>query len=81
MNQIDDLQRRVSELAAKDAVRPLLPKGVGDAIMLAFAIPPSKRIGIVKDNLENAVKAGRVEPYLESEDYVAFLRENPALME
>jgi poly(A) polymerase len=81
MNQIDDLQRRVSELAAKDAVRPLLPKGVGDAIMLAFAIPPSKRIGIVKDNLENAVKAGRVAPYLESEDYVAFLRENPALME
>ncbi len=81
MNQIDELQRRVSDLAAKDAERPPLPKGVGDAIMLAFGIPPSKRIGIIKENLENAVKAGRVEPYLESEDYVAFLRENMALMD
>lgn len=81
MHQIDELQRRVSELAKKDAERPLLPKGVGDAIMVAFGIPPSKRIGIIKENLENAVKAGRVEPYLESEDYVAFLRENPAFME
>jgi poly(A) polymerase len=81
LNQIDELQRRVSELAAKDAERPLLPKGVGDAIMAAFGIPPSKRIGVIKENLENAVKAGRVEPYLESEDYVAFLRENPAFLE
>lgn len=81
LQQIDDLERRVSELAAKDAERPPLPKGVGDAIMLAFGIPPSKRIGVIKENLENAVRAGRVEPYLESEDYVAFLRDNPALMQ
>jgi len=80
MHQIDELQRRVSELAMKDAERPLLPKGVGDAIMAAFGIPPSKRIGVVKDNLENAVKAGRVAPYLESDEYVAFLRENPAFL-
>ncbi len=81
LDQIDKLQRRVSELAAKDAVRPPLPKGIGDAIMAAFGIPPSKRIGVIKDNLENAVKAGRIEPYLEPDEYVAFLRENPALMD
>jgi len=81
LNQIEELQRRVSELAAKDAERPLLPKGVGDAIMSAFGIPPSKRIGVIKKTLENAVKAGRVEPYLESEDYVAFLRVNPVFLE
>jgi poly(A) polymerase len=81
LKQIEDLQQRVSELAAKDAVRPPLPKGVGDAIMAAFGLPPSKQIGIIKQNLENAVKAGRVEPYLEAEAYVEFLRENPALMQ
>lgn len=81
LNQIEELQLRVSELAAKDAERPLLPKGVGDAIVSSFGIPPSKRIGIIKDNLELAVKAGRIEPYLDSADYVAFLREHPALMD
>lgn len=81
LNQIDELQRRVSELAAKDAERPPLPKGVGDAIMAAFAIPPSKRIALIKANLENAVKAGRIEPHLDSDDYVAFLRDNPAFLE
>ena len=81
LRQIDDLQQRVSELAAKDATRPLLPKGLGDSVMVAFGLPPSRRIGVIKENLENAVKAGRVEPYLEPDEYVAFLRENPALME
>ncbi len=81
LRQIDDLQQRVSELAAKDAERPLLPKGLGDALMAAFGIPPSRRIGAIKDNLENAVKAGRVDPYLEPEEYIAFLRENPVFLE
>ncbi len=53
----------------------------GDSVMVAFGLPPSRRIGVIKENLENAVKAGRVEPYLEPDEYVAFLRENPALME
>ncbi len=79
--QIDDLMARVSTLAADDAERPLLPTGLGTALMEGFGLPPSKRIGDIKRNVESAVKAGLVEPYLESEAYIAFLREHPALLE
>jgi poly(A) polymerase len=80
LRSIDELQGRVSELAALDAARPPLPKGVGDAIMKAFDIPPSKRIGNIKESLEAAVAIGRVAPYLDSDAYVAFLKDNPALL-
>ncbi len=79
MSQIDDLQRRVSELAAKDLERPPLPKGLGDAIILAFGIPPSRRIGNIMENLKQCVKEGVLEPYLECDEYVAYLRDNPTL--
>jgi poly(A) polymerase len=81
MRQIDELQLRVNALAAEDAKSAPLPKGVGDAIMKAFGIPPSRRIGDIKKNLEAAVAIGRIAPHLESERYVAFLRDNPALLE
>jgi poly(A) polymerase len=80
MRQIDELQRRVSELAARDALKPPLPKGVGDAIMAAFEIPPSKRIGEIKKRLEDAVAQGAVPPYLDAEAYVEYLRSNPTLL-
>ena len=81
LRQIDDLQARVSNLAAEDAQEPPLPKGVGTALMEAFAIPPSRRIGVIMQNLELAIAAGRVEARLEPEAYVAFLEKNPALLE
>jgi poly(A) polymerase len=81
MRQIDELQLRVNALAAEDAKSAPLPKGVGDAIMKAFGIPPSRRIGDIKKNLEAAVAIGRIAPHLESERYVAFLRDNPTLLE
>lgn len=81
LRSIDELQHRVSDLAALDAKKPPLPKGVGDAIIESFGIPPSKRIGDIKKNLEAAVAAGRIKPGLDSDAYVAFLRDNPALME
>ncbi len=81
LQQINDLQQRVTALAAQDAKRPPLPKGVGDAIMHAFGLAPSRRIGDIKRNLEAAVRAGRVAPHQEADRYVAFLRDNPALLE
>ena len=80
LRQIDELQQRVTELAALDAKQPPLPKGIGDAIMKTFEIPPSKQIGIIKKNLEDAVATGRLRPGLDAEAYIAFLRDNPALM-
>jgi poly(A) polymerase len=50
-----------------------LPKGVGDALVKAFALPPSPRIGQLKKALEAAVEAGEIPPHLTSEEYVAFV--------
>jgi poly(A) polymerase len=74
--QISELSARIATLAAEDAVIPPLPKGVGDALVKAFAMPPSPRIGQLKKALEAAVEAGEIEPRLTSEEYVAFVAEH-----
>jgi poly(A) polymerase len=78
IGMIEELATRIGRLAAEDAEVEPLPKGVGTAIMEAFGIPPSKRIGEVKRALEAAVEAGEIPAYQESEFYVQFLSENRA---
>jgi poly(A) polymerase len=74
LGQIAELSLRIAELAAEDAVQPPLPKGVGDALVKAFALPPSPRIGQLKKALEEAVASGEIEARLPSEEYVAFVQ-------
>jgi poly(A) polymerase len=74
--QIDELQARIAQLAAEDAQVPPLPPGVGDAIMKAFGLTPSRKIGEIKRTLEEAVAAGDVAPHQESEAYVTFVTAN-----
>jgi poly(A) polymerase len=78
LSQIGDLADRIRALAAADAVVPPLPGGVGDAIMKAFGLGPSRQVGEIKRALEAAVLAGEVPANLESEAYVQFLAENAA---
>jgi poly(A) polymerase len=78
LRQISDLAERVRKVAVMDAVVPPLPSGIGDEIMKAFGIPPSRRIGELKKALETAVDAGEVPSHQEAEVYLAFLRENAA---
>lgn len=76
LRQIHELSERVRELAEIDAVVPPLPSGIGDAMMLAFGIPPSKRIGELKRALEGLVESGEVIPHQDSEFYIEYLRAN-----
>ena len=76
--QIDELGERITTLAAEDAVQPLLPTGVGNEIMVAFKLPPSRLIGEIKRALEAAVDAGEIEGRLESSAYVEFVGQNKA---
>ena len=78
LEQISELAQRIRTLAEEDAKVPPLPTGVGDAIMKAFGLPPSRLVGEIKRALESAVEAGEVAPRLESEAYVQFLSENRA---
>jgi poly(A) polymerase len=75
LRQISDLAERVRALEEQDAVVPPLPSGIGDAIMQAFCIPPSRRVGEIKKALEAAVEAGEIAPHQGAEVYIAFLKE------
>jgi poly(A) polymerase len=77
LRQIHELSERVRDLVEKDAVVPPLPGGIGDAMMLAFSIPPSRRIGEMKRALEAAVEAGEVPPHQDASFYLEFIRANP----
>jgi poly(A) polymerase len=78
LKQISDLAERVRKLAEEDAIVPPLPSGIGDEMMKAFGLPPSRKIGDLKKALEAAVEAGEIAPHQEAAAYIAFLRENAA---
>ncbi|NUP07668.1 MAG: HDIG domain-containing protein [Polyangiaceae bacterium] len=75
LRQISELAERVRKVQEEDAVVPPLPSGIGDAIMAAFALPPSRLIGDIKRKLEEAVAAGELPGQQDSAFYVELLRE------
>jgi poly(A) polymerase len=77
LQQIEELGQRIGRLAAEDAREPPLPSGIGDAIMVAFGLPPSRKIGEVKRALEAAVEAGEIPRGQATEAYLEILRANP----
>jgi poly(A) polymerase len=78
LSQIDELAARISTLAAEDAKVPPLPTGVGDAVMKAFGIPPSRKIGEIKKALEEMIAKGEIEERQPSEYYVEILAKDKA---
>jgi poly(A) polymerase len=73
LDQISALSDRVQAIAAADAVLPPLPTGVGNALMVAFEIPPSRLIGDLKRALEQAIERGDLEARREDAYYVAHI--------
>jgi poly(A) polymerase len=76
LQQIEELQARITQLAEEDARLPPLPSGIGDEIMRAFGLPPSRKIGEVKKALEQCVASGEIAAHQEAEAYVEFVRAN-----
>ena len=74
--RLHELEERAKEIAARDAIVPNLPRGLGDALMAAFGVPPSKRLGELEAALEKAVEAGRVQPQQPVDYYVSFVSEH-----
>jgi poly(A) polymerase len=72
--QLKDLQERIAKLAAEDAREPTLPKGLGDELMRAFDLPPSRLIGDLRRALETAVDAGELPSGQSAEVYIEFVR-------
>jgi poly(A) polymerase len=78
LQQIDELASRIGSLAAEDAKLPPLPTGVGDAVMKAFAIPPSRKIGEIKKALEEMIAKQEIEERQPSEYYVELIAKDKA---
>ncbi|HEU4614790.1 MAG TPA: metal-dependent phosphohydrolase, partial [Kofleriaceae bacterium] len=66
----------MDHLAEEDAKQPPLPGGVGNAIMDAFELAPSRLIGDLKRQLEGAIEKGELEARREDAYYVAYLARN-----
>jgi len=73
LEQISALADRVERLAEEDAKLPPLPGGVGNAIMEAFELKPSRLIGDLKRSLEQSIDKGELEARREDAYYVAHL--------
>ena len=74
VSNIHALKERILAIRELDARVPPLPPGLGNAIMEAFALPPSKRIGDLRKLCEEAVERGELEERREADYYVAYLR-------
>lgn len=73
LRQISELARRIQHLRAEDEKPLPLPKGLGDAIMHHFGLPPSKRVGELRNRLEQGVIEGRLEAQRDFSYYLAWL--------
>ncbi len=73
LGAISELSARVRELAKQDAKVPPLPKGLGTEITKHFGVPPSKRLGELRDLLEGLVNEGTLEGQQDCAYYIAWL--------
>ena len=81
LRQISELGDRIEKLVAEDARLPALSKGIGNAIMAHFGLPPSRRIGELKRVLEAEIAQGNLEPRREDAYYLAWLESARAKLE
>jgi poly(A) polymerase len=71
---IDALIARIEAVRALDARVPPLPPGVGDAIMSAFGLSPSRRVGELRKLCEDAIDRGELAERQPADYYVDYLR-------
>jgi len=76
LRRISELEARVQRLREEDAQVPPLHKGIGNAIMTRFELPPSRLIGDLKRELEQAIERGELEPQREDDYYLAWLAQS-----
>lgn len=73
--RVAEFHRRALEIAAKDAIPPALPKGLGDILSAEFGIPKSPALGALMGTLKTAVENGDLERQPSIEAVLAYVRE------
>jgi poly(A) polymerase len=71
---IEALMDRIRAVRELDARVPPLPPGLGNAIMSAFQLPPSRRIGELRKLCEDAIDRGDIIERQNAEYYLDYLR-------
>jgi poly(A) polymerase len=71
---IEALMQRIGAIRTLDARVPPLPPGLGNGIMEAFSIPPSKRVGELRKVCEDAIERGELIERQPVEYYLDYLR-------
>jgi poly(A) polymerase len=71
--RLADLQARAAGLIEKDGQTPLLPKGIGQAIMAHLGIEAGPRVGELRSWLEQAVLDGEVPRNGSPQEYLGYL--------
>jgi len=71
---IHALKERIVAIRELDARIPPLPPGLGNAIMEAFSLPPSRRIGDIRKLCQDAVERGELQERQEAPYYIEYLR-------
>jgi poly(A) polymerase len=71
---IDALMSRIRAVRELDARVPPLPPGLGNAIMDAFSLPPSRRIGELRKLCEDAIERGELVERQPSDYYLEYLK-------
>lgn len=71
-NNLKDLKDRIINLKEKDNIIPPLPTGLGNALMNIGIFGP--KISIVKSELEQDIKLGKIKAYQNIEYYINYLK-------
>jgi poly(A) polymerase len=71
---VEALVQRIMALRAIDARVPPLPPGLGDAIMEAFSLQPSRRVGELRKLCEDAIERGELIERQVASYYVDYLK-------
>ncbi len=75
LNNYEIVMQKVKEVREKDKLRAFQSPVRGDEIMKEFGIPPSKKVGIIKSAIEEAILEGKIgNNYEEAYDYMIDLK-------
>jgi poly(A) polymerase len=73
LTRLAELEARAAELIRQEGEGPLLPKGIGNAIMARLGLAPGPKVGELRERLEQAVLDGALPRDAAPEAYLEYL--------